>query len=80
MTRASAVEALLFAALEKPTAAERVAFLDSACAGDAELQQGGRWDARAVIRERRYQPCAVFQDAVVDGPDEGHGDEHGVGD
>ena len=39
MSHASAVDALLFAALEKPTAAERTAFLDSACAGDAELRR-----------------------------------------
>ena len=37
MSDACAVEALLFAALEKPTAAERTAFLHSACAGNAEL-------------------------------------------
>src|SRR5438309_255097 len=39
MSDASAVEALLFAALDKPTADERAAFLDSACAGDAELRR-----------------------------------------
>jgi eukaryotic-like serine/threonine-protein kinase len=39
MSQASAVEALLFAALEKPTAAERIVFLDSACAGDTELRR-----------------------------------------
>ncbi len=39
MNHASAVEGLLFAALEKPTAAERSAFLDSACGGDAELRR-----------------------------------------
>ena len=38
MSDSAAVEALLFAALEKP-AAERNAFLDSACAGDAELRR-----------------------------------------
>src|SRR5262245_42176095 len=38
MSRSAAVEALLFAALEKPTEAERAAFLDSACGGDAELR------------------------------------------
>ena len=39
MSHASAVEAVLFAALEKPTSAERNAYLDSACAGDAELRR-----------------------------------------
>jgi len=39
MSNASAVEALLFAALEKATDAERNAFLDSACDGDAELRR-----------------------------------------
>jgi eukaryotic-like serine/threonine-protein kinase len=39
MSQASAVESLLFAALAKLTAAERNAFLDSACAGDAELRR-----------------------------------------
>jgi hypothetical protein len=29
----------LFAALERPTAAERAAFLDLACAGDTELRR-----------------------------------------
>lgn len=40
MSLATAVEAVLFAALDKPTAAEQNAYLDSACAGDAELRQG----------------------------------------
>ena len=39
MSNGSAVEAVLFAALEKPTADERNAFLDSACAGDGELRR-----------------------------------------
>jgi hypothetical protein len=39
MNQVSAVEAVLFAALEKPTAAERIAFLDSACACDTELRR-----------------------------------------
>ena len=39
MSNASAVEALFFAALEKGTAAERAAYLDSACAGDADLRR-----------------------------------------
>src|SRR5262249_54288330 len=34
-----AVEALFFAALEKGTAAERAAYLDAACRGDAELRR-----------------------------------------
>jgi eukaryotic-like serine/threonine-protein kinase len=33
------VEALFFAALEKETAVERAAYLDSACGGDAELRR-----------------------------------------
>ena len=39
MSDASAVEALFFAALEKGTAAERAAYLDAACRGDAELRR-----------------------------------------
>src|SRR5262249_10279459 len=39
MSHAAAVEALLFAALDKATDAERNAFLDAACAGDAELRR-----------------------------------------
>src|SRR5262249_10247804 len=39
MTNAAAVEALFFAALEKGTAAERAAYLDSACGSDAELRR-----------------------------------------
>jgi eukaryotic-like serine/threonine-protein kinase len=38
MNSASPVEALLFAALQKSNQAERAAFLDSACAGDARLR------------------------------------------
>jgi WD40 repeat protein/serine/threonine protein kinase len=38
MSDAAAVEALFFAALEKGSAAERAAFLDSACGGDAGLR------------------------------------------
>src|SRR5262245_24110406 len=39
MSNAAQVEALFFAALEKETAAERAAYLDSACGGDAELRR-----------------------------------------
>src|SRR5262245_44834975 len=39
MGNAAAVEALFFAALARGTAAERAAYLDSACGGDAELRR-----------------------------------------
>ena len=39
MSNASIVEDLFFAALDKGAMAERAAFLDSACAGDAELRR-----------------------------------------
>jgi tetratricopeptide (TPR) repeat protein/serine/threonine protein kinase len=39
MINAAAVEDLLFAALEKGSEIERATFLDSACAGDAELRR-----------------------------------------
>ncbi len=39
MTEMSPVEALFFAALEKPTAEERVAYLDEACGGDPDLRR-----------------------------------------
>jgi PAS domain S-box-containing protein len=39
MNTAAAVEILFFGALEKGNAAERAAYLDSACAGDAELRR-----------------------------------------
>ncbi len=39
MINAAAVEDLLFATLEKGSEIERAAFLDSACAGDAELRR-----------------------------------------
>jgi serine/threonine protein kinase len=39
MSNAPALEALFFAALEKGTAAERAAYLDKACGGDAELRR-----------------------------------------
>src|SRR5262249_38390478 len=38
MSNAARVEALFFAALEKGTAGEREAFLNSACGGEAELR------------------------------------------
>src|SRR5262245_24951838 len=38
MSNAARVEALFFTALEKPAGAERAAYLDSACGGDAELR------------------------------------------
>src|SRR5262245_12906932 len=39
MSNAAQVEALFFAALEMGTAAERAAYLDSACASDGELRR-----------------------------------------
>jgi tetratricopeptide (TPR) repeat protein len=39
MSDPAAVEAILFAALELGSAAERAAYLDTACAGDAELRR-----------------------------------------
>src|SRR5262245_29946800 len=39
MTEMSPVEAIFFAALEKPTAEERVAYLDEACGGDPDLRR-----------------------------------------
>src|SRR5262249_23766485 len=39
MTEMSPVEAIFFAALEKPTAEERVAYLDDACSGDPDLRR-----------------------------------------
>jgi PAS domain S-box-containing protein len=39
MNTAAAVETLFFCALEKGSAAERAAYLDSACGGDAELRR-----------------------------------------
>ena len=41
---------------------------------------GGGWNANAVIGERRNEARAELEDAVVHGPDEGHGDKHRVGD
>ena len=38
MASSSQVESIFFAALEKKTAAERAAYLDEACGGDAELR------------------------------------------
>jgi hypothetical protein len=84
MSNASIVEALFFAALEKRTAAERVAFLDSACGGDAELrrQVGKLLDASpredfltAPIAERiavtPKPPDATLGWASTDGPGAG---------
>src|SRR5262249_1026391 len=39
MTAMSPVEAIFFAALEKPTAEERVAYLGEACGGDPDLRR-----------------------------------------
>src|SRR5262249_52612425 len=70
MRDASAVEALLFAALDKPTPAERNAYLDSACAGDAELR---RQVERLVNAEARagdflQKPAVEFLAATPEPP------------
>src|SRR5262249_55291115 len=39
MSNPAAAESVFFAALEKGTATERAAYLDSACGGDAELRR-----------------------------------------
>ena len=59
MNDASAVEALFFAALAKGTAAERAAFLDSACADDAELRRQVEKLLLAHPKDRRFpqQAC-----------------------
>ncbi|MCI0457553.1 MAG: hypothetical protein L0Z62_11335, partial [Gemmataceae bacterium] len=62
MTEMTPVEALFFAALQKPTPQERAAYLERACGGDADLRQrverlrargdaGGRDEAG--VRHRR---------------------------
>ena len=45
MSNSSPLESIFFAALEKPSPAERRAFLDEACAGDADLLRPRRADA-----------------------------------
>jgi hypothetical protein len=50
MSKAAVVEALFFAALERESAAERAAFLDSACGVDAELR-------RQLEKLLRAHPC-----------------------
>jgi hypothetical protein len=66
MSPAAAVESLLFAALEKPTAAERSAFLDSACGGDAELrsQVEKLLSAHANVGNFLQKPVVERLDAV----------------
>jgi serine/threonine protein kinase len=43
MTESTPVESIFFAALQKPTPAERAAYLDEACGGDAELRRRVEW-------------------------------------
>src|SRR3954454_8387520 len=82
MSHANAVEALLFAVLEKATAAERTAFLDSACAGDAELRRQverllqahanvGNFLRKPVVEQLAAAPApadATQEIAATDGP------------
>jgi serine/threonine protein kinase/tetratricopeptide (TPR) repeat protein len=73
MSQASDVEALLFAALEKPTAAERAAFLDSACAGDAELRRQVERLLQAHAEAGAFlQKPVVEQLAAVEPPPAAH--------
>ncbi len=60
ISNSSQLEALFFAALDAQTAAQRAAFLDSACAGDAELQRQVEkmLDAHAKLGDFLNRPMA----------------------
>ena len=65
MTDLTVVEALFFAALEKPSGAERAAFLDEACGNDADLR---RQVERLLVA---HPQAASFLEAPVPGPTTG---------
>jgi Leucine-rich repeat (LRR) protein len=71
MSNASAVEALFFAALEKKTAAERAAYLDSACGGDALLRRQVEklLKAHPKVGDFLAQPVAEQLAAAPEPPD-----------
>src|SRR5262245_52930816 len=80
---ANDVRVIFLAAVEKPTAAERAAFLDGACRGDADLRR--RVEARLKAHD---EPGGVPDRPAVDravtvddrpGPDEGSDDTPTVG-
>src|SRR5262249_37185201 len=86
MSNAALVEALFFAALEKETEAERAAYLDSACGGDAELRRQVEKLLRAHPRVGDFLKKPVVERLAVapDQPDDtqqldARTDDHGAG-
>src|SRR5262249_34045276 len=71
MNHASAVESLLFAALEKASDAERNAFLDSACAGDAELRHQVERLLKADARAGEFLQKPVVE-LLAEAPEPSH--------
>ncbi len=72
MSNASAAEAVFFAALEKKTAAERAAYLDGACAGDADLRRQVEklLTAHPKVGDFLQQPAANHMAAASDATQE----------
>jgi serine/threonine protein kinase/tetratricopeptide (TPR) repeat protein len=54
MTESTPVESIFFAALQKPTPAERAAYLDEACGGDLELRRRVEWLLAAHPRAESF--------------------------
>ena len=61
MSKASNVESLFFAALEKGSDAERAAFLDTACGGDTELRRQVEKLLQAEARVGDFLQKPVFE-------------------
>jgi hypothetical protein len=61
MSKASSVESVFFAALEKGSDAERAAFLDTACGGDTELRRQVEKLLKAEARVGDFLQKPVFE-------------------
>jgi serine/threonine-protein kinase len=79
MSSPSQIEAIVFAALEKNTAAERAQYLERACGADAELRQqverllaahsrAEGYLAKPAVDRREFDPAATRQESTLIAP------------
>jgi hypothetical protein len=67
-------ESLFIKALQRPTVAERRAFLEKACAGDVALQRrverllAAHWEAIGIL-DRPLRPCDSVEEHLPSGDD-----------